>query len=181
MLKRKLVFLETENTAAETSANAQPYGNSVRAVTAKLGETQSGTAVALRAKTPRLVKGSRPVPKLSFRRAAAYLSQEHHQFGQLLTGLVRLEGENLHVGLVVVVLLEELSTHRGRRLLSGTSNTRLSVRVPPPDPQPISPSLSVPRPPRPHPGTIPCCLPARAPLLGPLGSVPLRCKRLGPA
>lgn len=53
---------------------------------------------------------SKPAPKLFFRRTAAYLRQEHHQFGQILTGLVRLEGENLHMGLVVVVLLEKLST-----------------------------------------------------------------------
>lgn len=42
----------------------------------------------------------------------AHLRQEHQQFGQLLTGLVRLEGEDLHMGLVVVVLLQELFTQR---------------------------------------------------------------------
>lgn len=40
----------------------------------------------------------------------AHLRQEHQLFGQLLTGLVRLEGEDLHMGLVVVVLLQELFT-----------------------------------------------------------------------
>lgn len=43
---------------------------------------------------------------------AAHLRQEHQQLGQLLTGLVRLEGEDLHMGLVVVVLLQELYTQR---------------------------------------------------------------------
>lgn len=40
----------------------------------------------------------------------AYLRQEHHQLRQLLVGLIRLEGEDLHMGLIVVVLLEELET-----------------------------------------------------------------------
>lgn len=68
------------------------------------------TATTLRAKALRLVEGSRPASKRPLRGAAAYLCQEHDQLGQLLARLVRLEGEDLHMGLVVVVLLEELST-----------------------------------------------------------------------
>lgn len=62
----------------------------------------------------------------------AHLRQEHEQLSQLLAGLVRLEGEDLHMGLVVVVLLQELRTHREQRQL------RTPARTPAPAPAALS-------------------------------------------
>lgn len=101
-------------------------------------------ATTLRAKVLRLVEGSRPAPQQPFRGAAAYLRQEHDQLSQLLSRLVRLEGEDLHMGLVVVVLLEELSTHNKAvscRAAQATLDTPSPISRPGPPARPRTSSV----------------------------------------
>lgn len=73
--------------------------------------------------------------RLLCHRQVSYLSQKHDQLCQLLVGFVRLQFEDLYIGLIVSVLLEKLfkemvKTGAVHELASAKTHTHTQTNVP---------------------------------------------------